>query len=175
MNAAVATNANRVQRNGLVWLVLSIVIIVLDQWTKELALAHLVEGMPQPVIPGVLNWTLAFNTGAAFSFLADAGGWQRWGFAVLAITVSTVLAVWLARTPRGDWPTAAPLALVIGGALGNLVDRLRHGHVVDFIQTYYWPGHEFPAFNIADSAISVGAVMMILVSLFGGKDGQGTR
>ncbi|MDC8011626.1 signal peptidase II [Tahibacter soli] len=170
-----AVAAHRPHPNALVWLVLSAAIIALDQWTKHIALAHLVEGMPQPVIPGFLNWTLAFNTGAAFSFLADAGGWQRWGFGVLAITVSAVLAVWLSRTPRGDWPTAAPLALVIGGALGNLVDRVRYGHVVDFIQTYYWPGQEFPAFNIADSAISVGAVMMILVSLFGGKDGQGAR
>ncbi|HVJ62191.1 MAG TPA: signal peptidase II [Tahibacter sp.] len=167
--------ANRVRPNALIWLVLSAVIIALDQWTKQIALAHLVEGMPQPVIPGVLNWTLAFNTGAAFSFLADAGGWQRWGFGVLALGVSSLLAVWLARTPRGDWPTAVPLALVIGGALGNMIDRLLHGHVVDFIQTYYWAGKEFPAFNVADSAISVGAVMMIVVSLFGGKDGQGAR
>ena len=173
MGAALATASTR--RSAIVWLLLSAAIIALDQWTKEIALAHLVEGMPQPVIAGFLNWTLAFNTGAAFSFLADAGGWQRWGFGVLAIGVSTVLAVWLARTPRGDWPTAMPLALIIGGALGNLVDRVRHGHVVDFIQTYWWPGREFPAFNIADAAISVGAVMMIAVSLFGGKDAQGAR
>ena len=172
MNAA-ATTAPR--PNALAWLVLSAVIIALDQWTKHLALAHLVEGMPQPVIPGFLNWTLAFNTGAAFSFLADAGGWQRWGFGLLAIGVSTALAVWLARTPRGDWPTALPLALIIGGALGNLIDRVRYGHVVDFVQVYYWPGELFPAFNIADSAISVGAVVMVLFTLFGGKAGQGGR
>jgi signal peptidase II len=168
MNAATRPNA-------LAWLVLSAVVIALDQWTKQLALAHLVEGMPQPVIPGFLNWTLAFNTGAAFSFLADAGGWQRWGFGVLAIGVSAALALWLARTPRGDWPTALPLALIIGGALGNLIDRVRYGHVVDFVQVYYWPGREFPAFNVADSAISVGAAIMVLVTLFGGKAGQGGR
>jgi signal peptidase II len=117
------------------------------------------------VIPGFLNWTLAFNTGAAFSFLADQQGWQRWLFSGLAIAISTVLARWLAHTPRRDWRTALPLALVIGGALGNLIDRVRFGHVTDFIQVYYqqWA---FPSFNIADSAISIGAVLLVWFGLF---------
>ncbi|WP_257386709.1 signal peptidase II [Tahibacter caeni] len=150
------------------WLLLSALLIALDQWTKHLVLAHLQEGVPVAVIPGFLNWMLAFNTGAAFSFLADAGGWQRWGFSVLAVTISLVLAAWLARTPRRDWLTALPLALVIGGAIGNLIDRLRFGHVVDFVQVYHgdWT---FPAFNVADSAISVGAVLLALASLRSGK------
>lgn len=158
---------------ALSWLALSLLLIVLDQWTKHIVLGALHEGVPVPVIPGFLNWLLAYNTGAAFSFLADAGGWQRWGFSVLAVVISAVLAGWLARTPRGDWLTALPLALVIGGAIGNLIDRLRFGHVVDFIQVYHqdWA---FPAFNVADSAISVGAVLLALASLRSGK-GEGER
>lgn len=152
-------------RSALPWLWLSLVVFALDQWTKQIALDHLQPYARQVVIPGVLNWTLAFNPGAAFSFLADAGGWQRWLFSALAVGVSAVLAVWLARTPRGDWRNALPLALVIGGAAGNLVDRLRHGHVTDFIQVYYWPGREFPAFNVADSALSIGAALLVVFGL----------
>jgi signal peptidase II len=116
----------------------------------------------------LLNWTLAFNTGAAFSFLQDAGGWQRWLFTFLAVAVSSVLVIWLSRLSRRDWRTALPLALVIGGALGNLIDRVRLGHVTDFIEVYYrhW---SWPAFNVADSAISVGAVLLILFGLGGRK------
>jgi len=150
---------------ALIWLVLSLVVIMLDQLTKAIVLDVLQPYQPHPVIPGVLNWTLAFNTGAAFSFLADQEGWQRWLFTLLAVGVSAVLAAWLRRTPRGDWRTALPLALVIGGALGNLIDRLRFGHVTDFIQVYLgsWP---FPSFNVADSAISVGAVLLLFFGLF---------
>jgi signal peptidase II len=158
-------------RNALPWLALSAAIIALDQLTKAIVLAQLEPYVQHAVIPGVLNWTLAFNTGAAFSFLADAGGWQRWGFAALAVVVCTALVVWLARTPRGDWRTALPLGLIVGGALGNLVDRLRFGHVTDFIQVYYWPGKDWPAFNVADSAICVGAVLLAWFSLRHGKEG----
>ncbi|HEX7113322.1 MAG TPA: signal peptidase II [Mizugakiibacter sp.] len=154
--------------NALPWLWLSAAVIALDQATKQWVLAVLEPYMPHAVIPGLLNWTLAFNTGAAFSFLAEANGWQRWFFVVLAVLVSVVLAVWLARTERRDWRSALPLALVVGGALGNLIDRLRLGHVVDFVQVY-WQQWAFPAFNVADSAISVGAVLLIAFGLFGGK------
>lgn len=157
--------------NALVWLLLSLLVIALDQATKQAALTLLQPYAPHAVIPGFLNWTLAFNPGAAFSFLAGADGWQRWLFTALAIGVSTMLAFWLARTPRADWRNAAPLALIIGGALGNLIDRLRLGHVTDFIQVYYrdW---SWPAFNIADSAISVGAVMLVAFGLFAGRKGR---
>ena len=158
------------ERNALPWLALSAAIIALDQLTKAIVLAHLEPYVPNPVIPGVLNWTLAFNTGAAFSFLADAGGWQRWGFVGLAVVICTALLVWLARTPRADWRTALPLGLIVGGALGNLIDRLRLGHVTDFIQVYYWPGKDWPAFNVADSAICVGAVLLAWFSLRAGKE-----
>ena len=154
--------------NAQIWLLLSALVIALDQLTKHIALALLQPLQPREVIPGFLNWTLAFNTGAAFSFLHDAGGWQRWLFSALAIAVCGVLVVWLRRLPRADWRTALPLALVIGGALGNLVDRLRFGHVTDFIEVYHrqW---SWPAFNVADSAISVGAVLLIVFGLGGRK------
>jgi signal peptidase II len=159
---------------GLGWLVLSALIIVLDQLCKYIAVSALVPYQPHAVIPGLLNWTLAYNSGAAFSFLADQAGWQRWAFAVLALIVSGVLGIWLARTPRNDWRNALPLALVIGGALGNLIDRLRLGEVIDFVQVYYRQS-AFPSFNVADSAISVGAALLIGFGLFGTKSAQKAR
>ena len=153
-----------VRPNALPWLGLSVLLIALDQWTKALALQHLQLHRPETVIPGWLDWTLTYNYGASFSFLSDAGGWQRWLFSGLAIGVSTLLAVWLSRIPRHDWRQALPFALIIGGALGNLVDRVRYGHVVDFIDAY-WREHHWPAFNLADSAIVVGAIGLALFSL----------
>ena len=105
---------------------------------------------------------------AAFSFLADAGGWQAIFFTVLAFAICGLLGWWLWRTPRGDWRQALPYSLVIGGALGNVIDRLVHGHVVDFVQ-WYWRGHYWPAFNIADAAIVGGAIGIALFGLFDGK------
>lgn len=151
--------------SALMWLALSIVVIALDQWTKALALGALDYNRPVPVIDGLLNWTLLYNYGAAFSFLGNAGGWQKWLFSGLAVVISSLLAFWLSRLPRADWRQALPFALVIGGAIGNLIDRLRFGYVVDFIDVYY-DVHHWPAFNIADSAIVVGAVL-IAVSGFG--------
>lgn len=150
---------------ALPWLVLSLVVLVLDQWTKWLVLEALQPYQTIEAIGGFLNWTLAFNTGAAFSFLANAGGWQRWLLSALAAIIALVLAVWLARTPRSDWRTALPLSLIIGGALGNLLDRVRLGHVVDFVDVYFGDWH-YPAFNLADSAVCVGAVLLILFGFF---------
>jgi signal peptidase II len=149
--------------NALSWLGLSALLILADQWSKAWATASLVYRQPVPVIDGFWNWTLVHNYGAAFSFLSDAGGWQRWFFSGLAVVISVALAVVLARTPRSDWRTALPFALVIAGALGNLVDRLRFGYVVDFVDWYYGSYH-WPAFNVADSAIVVGAVLLVLFS-----------
>ncbi len=157
--------------NALVWLLLSALVIGLDQLTKAIVLHALVPYMPQVAIPHFLNWTLAFNPGAAFSFLAGGSGWQVWLFGALAVVVSIGLIVWLARTRRDDWRTALPVALIIGGALGNLIDRLVHGQVTDFIQVY-WRAWSFPAFNVADSAISVGAVLLIAFGLFGKQAGR---
>ena len=161
--------------NALTWLWLSATVIVLDQLSKWWAVRTLQPmGMPHEVIPGFLNWTLTFNVGAAFSFLADGAGWQRWFFVILAVVISVVLLVWLARTPRRDWRTAMPLGLIIGGAIGNLIDRLHSGQVTDFIQVYFhqW---SYPVFNLADSGITVGAVMLVVFGLFAGKSGDSVR
>jgi signal peptidase II len=155
-------------RNALPWLGVSALVIVLDQLSKAWVLATLPEFQPVPVVDGFWNWFRTYNTGAAFSFLSDAGGWQKYVFVVLAIVVSAALARALSRMPRAEWKTALPFALVIGGALGNVIDRLLHGHVVDFIQ-WYWRGHYWPAFNIADSAIVGGAIGIALFGLLQGN------
>jgi signal peptidase II len=142
------------------WLLLSGGMVALDQASKFLASRLLVLHDPVPVLP-LFNLTLAHNTGAAFSFLRGAGGWQRWLFSILAVAVSVAIVFWIRRLPATARWTAAALALVLGGALGNLWDRLAHGYVVDFIDLYYGPWH-FPTFNLADSAISVGAAMLLL-------------
>ena len=153
--------------NALPWLLLSLLVLVLDQLSKQWVLASLPEYTAIPVIEGFWNWYRTYNTGAAFSFLSDAGGWQKWFFTVLAFGISGLLAAWLAKTPRGDWRTALPFSLVIGGAIGNVVDRLVHGHVIDFIQ-WHWREHYWPAFNIADAAIVGGAIGIALFGMLGG-------
>lgn len=145
---------------------IALVIVVLDQVTKLAAEAYLTAYRPVAVFPQ-LNFTLSYNTGAAFSFLHDQSGWQRWFFAGLAIAVSVGLLVWLARLGRQFGWQALALALILGGAIGNLIDRLAYGHVIDFIDVYYGAWH-WPAFNVADSAITVGAIIIIVESLFGG-------
>ena len=155
-------------RNALPWLALSAVVIALDQLSKAWVLAKLHEYTAIPVIDGFWNWYRTYNTGAAFSFLSDAGGWQIWFFTILAVAISGLLGFWLSRTARGDWRQAVPYSLVIGGALGNVIDRLMHGHVIDFIQ-WHWQEHYWPAFNLADSAIVAGAIGIALFGLLDGK------
>ncbi|PPU93238.1 signal peptidase II [Xanthomonas albilineans] len=154
--------------SALIWLLLSALVIGLDQWSKAWVLSSLPEFTPVTVIPGVWNWYRTYNTGAAFSFLSQAGGWQLWFFTLLALGISGLLAWWLARTPRSEWRSAVPYALVIGGAIGNVIDRLLHGHVVDFIQ-WYVGQHYWPSFNLADSAIVAGAIGIALFGLWDGK------
>ena len=154
--------------NALIWLLLSLTVIALDQLSKWWVLNTLPEYQPIPVIEGVWNWYRTYNTGAAFSFLSNAGGWQKYFFVVLAIAITALLTFWLSKTPRRDWKSALPFALVIGGAIGNVIDRLLHGHVIDFIQ-WHWQDHYWPAFNIADSAIVAGAVGIALFGLLDGK------
>lgn len=151
------------------WYGLAVVVILLDQYTKGLASSGLDYGRPVEVFSW-FNLTLQHNTGAAFSFLSDAGGWQRYFFSTVAIVISAVLTVWLYRLEQGQWLLALSLGLILGGALGNLWDRLALGYVVDFISVHYG-GRYFPAFNIADSAISVGAACMLLDS-FTSRDGS---
>jgi signal peptidase II len=147
------------------WLSLSALVIGLDQLTKLWADSALSSRPPINLLPH-LDLRLAYNAGAAFSFLSDAGGWQRWFFVVLALLVTLTLLVWLGRLSPRDRFTAAGLALVIGGAVGNLIDRLLYGHVIDFIDVYWDASLHWPAFNIADSAITVGVALLLVESLF---------
>jgi signal peptidase II len=153
------------------WLWLSGLLIGLDQFSKWLAEQTLVLYQPLPVLPS-FNLTLMYNRGAAFSFLAQAGGWQRWFFLVLSLAVSVLLVIWLSRLKAGQTKLAAALAMVLGGAVGNLIDRVWHGHVIDFIQVYYDRWY-WPAFNVADSAITVGAVLLVLDSLWSARGPAG--
>lgn len=144
------------------WLWLSLLALVLDQGSKLLIDGSMQLYQSIPVLPS-FNLTYVHNTGAAFSFLSQAGGWQRWFFVVLAVAISLGIAVWLARLQKHETLLAAALALVLGGAVGNLIDRLAYGYVIDFLDVYYRSWH-WPAFNIADSAISLGVVLMLAES-----------
>lgn len=166
-SAAPTTDACATVPNALPWLWLSLLLIALDQVSKLYFIAVLDYGRSVPVIEGFWNWTLVHNYGAAFSFLADAGGWQRWFFSALALGISGLLVYWLRQLPRGHWHEALPFALIIGGALGNLIDRLRFGYVVDFIH-WYWRDFHWPVFNIADASIVAGAVTLVLFSVLPG-------
>ena len=152
--------------NALVWLAVSALVLALDQASKYWVLAALPEHTAVPVIDGVWNWYRSYNTGAAFSFLSDAGGWQQVFFSVFALGISGWLGCWLYRTPRHAYRIAFPYAMIIGGALGNVVDRLLRGHVVDFIQwycrDYYWP-----SYNLGDAAIMVGALAIVILGVVG--------
>ena len=150
--------------NALSWLGVSVLVILLDQWSKAWVLRALPEYTDIVVIPGFWNWFRTYNTGAAFSFLANSGGWQIWFFSILAFAISALLIWWLYKTPRGDWKTALPYALIIGGALGN---------VIDFIK-WYVGDHVWPAFNLADAAIVAGAVGLVLFGVIGGKKDSAT-
>ena len=147
------------------WLWISLLVVVLDQATKQIAEAQLIPHQPVSLLP-FFDWYLTYNTGAAFSFLADAGGWQRWLFTVIAVIMSVLIVQWIKKLPAEETLTAISLCLILGGAIGNLIDRIYLGHVIDYIQI--WLGsYPFPAFNIADAAISVGAAMLILSSFTG--------
>ena len=154
------------------------IVIGLDQVTKITATGSLLMYKPINILPG-FNFTLMHNPGAAFSFLSDASGWQRWFFTVIAVVVSIAILVWIHRVPRNDKWQLAALSLILGGAVGNVIDRILYGYVVDFIDMYYkgsdcLPGFagylgecHWPAFNIADAAISVSVIILIIDSLFG--------
>lgn len=144
--------------------IIALVIIVADQITKVIADSSLQLYERIAVMP-MFNITLHYNEGAAFSFLNDAGGWQRWFFTAISTIVSIVLIVWISRLSRNERWLSLALALILGGAIGNLIDRVIYGHVVDFIQLYYQSWY-FPTFNIADAAITVGGVMFFFLSVF---------
>lgn len=157
------------------WVWVSIVIIILDQLSKWMAVANLEERVPEAIMPH-LNFTLAYNEGAAFSFLADSGGWQRWFLVALFFLVSAYLVYWLTKLDNKKRWTAISLALMLGGALGNGIDRLFIGKVTDFIDIYvnfdlfFLTNGHFAIFNVADIAINIGAILLIGISLFSSED-----
>ncbi|HXK55431.1 MAG: lipoprotein signal peptidase [Gammaproteobacteria bacterium] len=142
------------------WLWLSLLVVILDQISKQLVESNFLVFEVMPVLP-YLNLTLVYNEGAAFSFLSDQDGWQRWFFVLIGLTVSLVLIIWISRLTVSQRLSAVALSLVVGGALGNILDRLLLGHVVDFIDVYYRDWH-WPAFNIADSAITLGILLLLV-------------
>ncbi len=142
------------------WLWLSTLVVILDQLTKQIAENSLLLHKPLAVLPG-FNWTLMYNEGAAFSFLSQAGGWQRWFFIILSSVISIALIIWLRQLKKDQQVLSAGIAFILGGAIGNLIDRSLFGHVIDFIQIYYGELY-WPAFNLADSAITLGAGLLIL-------------
>jgi signal peptidase II len=149
------------------WLWVSSLAIILDQASKQIVHNSMQLYESIPLMP-YFNLTYVHNTGAAFSFLSEAGGWQRWFFAALALIISAVLSVWLMRLQKHETLLAVALSLVLGGAIGNLIDRLAFGYVIDFLDVYYNDWH-WPAFNIADSAITVGVALMLAESFGLGK------
>jgi len=143
----------------LLWLGLSSFLLILDQLTKVIAKNSLFEGVSQPVT-SFLNWTLVYNSGAAFSFLAQAGGWQRWFFTGVGI-IAALIMIWLIRKNAHQTIFSLALSLVLSGAIGNVIDRIIYGAVVDFVDVHYIGWH-WPAFNIADSAITIGVILLIV-------------
>jgi signal peptidase II len=168
-----SSSASRFGR--LSWLWLSLLVFVIDQASKFYFDNSLTMYQQIVIIPDYFSWTLAYNTGAAFSFLADAAGWQRWFFAAIAFVVSVILVVWLKRLKPSETWLAVALALVLGGALGNLVDRVVFGHVVDFILVHWQHRWYFPAFNVADMAITGGAILLALDMFKSEKSGDATH
>jgi len=154
--------ARRSQRALLPWLGIALAVILFDQFTKTLILGHFELGDSR-LVTSFFNVVRVHNTGAAFSFLAGAAGWQRWFFVGLGAAAALFI-VWLLHRHGGQRLFCWALSLVLGGAVGNVIDRLLHGHVIDFIQVHY-AGWFFPAFNVADSAISIGAVLLVLDEL----------
>jgi len=157
--------------HNLKWLLLSLLAVVLDQASKLAIDSHMPLFQSIPVLP-YFNLTYVHNTGAAFSFLSEAGGWQRWFFAGLAALISMMIAVWLTRLQKHEVLLSVALSLILGGAIGNLIDRLAYGYVIDFLDVYVGNWH-WPAFNVADSAITLGVALMLVESLglVRGKEG----
>lgn len=157
-----------ISSTGLRWLWLALIVLVLDLGSKQWVMAHFYLGESVPLVP-FFNLTYAHNPGAAFSFLADKGGWQRWFFAAIALIISVVLIVMMYRSSAKQRLNNAAYALIIGGALGNLFDRMVHGVVIDFIDFYVNDWH-WPVFNLADTAICIGAVIIVLEGFLAPSD-----
>ena len=161
------------EASGWRWLPVTAAVIGLDQFTKLLVVHHVKLYSSIQVLP-VLDISLRYNKGAAFSFLEGASGWQRWFFTVLALAVGMTILVWMRRLKGAtQWLLSLSLALILAGALGNMIDRLRLGHVIDFVVAH-WHRAEFPAFNVADSSITVGAALLLLDAFLDGRRTAGT-
>jgi signal peptidase II len=144
------------------WMLIALVVIVADQFTKILILDNYRYG-DQTVVTSFFNIVRAHNTGAAFSFLADAAGWQRWFFTAIGVAAA-IFITWMLKSHAGQTLFSLAMALILGGAIGNVIDRVMYGYVVDFLD-FHWAGRHFPAFNVADSAITLGAILLILDEL----------
>ncbi len=147
---------------GLRWLWLTVIFLIIDQITKQWVASTFDYRETLSVLP-IFNITYVHNPGAAFSFLADQGGWQRWFFTAIAAIASIVFVIWMAKTPKQQHLLSIAFALILSGALGNLIDRVLFGYVIDFLD-FHWQGSHFAAFNIADSVIFIGAALMIIES-----------
>lgn len=158
---------------GLRWLWLTLIFLVADQVTKQLIVSNMDLYQSIDILP-FFNLTYVHNLGAAFSFLADQGGWQRWFFTAIAAIASIVFIVWLAKTPKQQTLLSVAFALMLSGAVGNLIDRVLFGYVIDFLD-FYGFGYHFPAFNIADSMIFIGAALMIFDSFKNGESSKNTQ
>ena len=156
---------------NLTWLILSVAIILLDQISKYFVASYLSFEQAVIVIPHVFNLFLMHSPGASFSFLANMSGWQRWFLSAVSIVISLILLKWLLSLAKSQVWLATAISLILGGAIGNLLDRLRLSYVIDFIQVYY-KNYYFPTFNIADSAVVVGTAMLICYGLFKGEKGN---
>lgn len=163
----------RLQPTTLLWFAVAATVLLLDQCSKLWIMERYAYGEGE-FFTSFFNLVRVHNYGAAFSFLSDAGGWQRWAFSLLAAVISVVIVLWISRLPTQRKLEGLALALILGGALGNLYDRLTLGYVVDFLD-FHWSGRHFPAFNIADSGISVGAVLLILDGFINKPDSQSTK
>lgn len=159
---ALAPNGNK----AMGYYLIAIVVLVLDQISKYYFELLFDEGDTLSVIDPVLNWTLAYNRGAAFSFLANQAGWQKWFFAILGLVVSGFIIAYLRKVPKSATILSLGLALVLGGAVGNVIDRIIHGHVIDFIHVHYANVWHYPIFNIADIGICVGMMLVVYDMLF---------
>lgn len=160
--------ARKIISNGLIWVIVTIAVVAFDRYSKGWMLANLSLGEPLQLLP-FFNFTLAYNTGAAFSFLHSASGWQNIFFTSLAFIMSVVILVWLARTPANERWSCLSLSLILGGAIGNAWDRLQFGYVIDFLH-FHIGDWNFAIFNFADCAISVGAIMLIVQWVFFKKE-----
>ena len=163
----------RLQPTTLVWFAVAASVLLLDQYSKLWIVQRYAFGEGE-FVTSFFNLVRVHNYGAAFSFLSDAGGWQRWAFSLLAAVISVLIVLWIFRLSTQRKLEGLALALILGGALGNLYDRLTLGYVVDFLD-FHWSGSHFPAFNIADSGISVGAVLLILDGFINKPDSQSTK